>query len=154
MRINSPRFGTIDVDEERIVTFRDGLLGFRDFKRYYLHEPSEQAALKWMQCVDMPALGFVVADPLVFKPDYRVAVAASQLEGLDIDDPRKSQVLVILTVPDDPAKMTANLQGPLVINPVNRLGAQLVLNEEGVTTKYPVLEGLRSLRRSGSNQAV
>ena len=151
MLIDSPRFGQIEVDEERIVTFPEGLLGFRDFKRYYFHEFAPGAALKWMQCVDVPALGFVVSDPLVFKPDYEAPVTTAQLEPLNLPDPADAQVWVILTIPEDPVKMTANLQGPLVVNPHERLGAQIVLNEEGVTTKYPVLEGLAAKGRAECN---
>ena len=151
MLIDSPRFGKIEVEEEGIVTFPEGLLGFRDFKRYYFHETSPPAALKWMQCVDLPALGFVVTDPRVFKPDYKAAVTAAQLEPIRLADPASAQVWVILTIPEDPSMMTANLQGPLVVNRAARLGAQVVLNEEGVTTKYPVLAALEAARRAGGN---
>ncbi|MCD6405433.1 MAG: flagellar assembly protein FliW [Planctomycetes bacterium] len=144
MLIESPRFGTIEVAEERIFTFPDGLLGFRDFKRYYFHEPAPGAALKWMQCIDVPALGFVVTDPRIFKPDYQAAITAAELEALGITDPSQARVWVILTIPEDPARMTANLQGPLVTSPQEHLGVQIVLSEEGITTKYPVLEGLRA----------
>ncbi len=144
MLIESPRFGTIEIAEERIFTFPNGLLGFRDFKRYCFHEPTPGTALKWMQCVDVPALGFVVTDPRIFKPDYRVTITPTGLEAIGITDPAQAEVWVILTIPEDPAKMTANLQGPLVTSPRERLGVQVVLNEEGITTKYPVLEGLRA----------
>lgn len=151
MLINSPRFGTIEVDEEAIITFPEGLLGFRDFKRYYFHEPAPGTAFKWMQCIDLPALGFVVTDPRLFKPDYGVKVASSQLEGLEIEKAEDALVWVILTIPEDPAKMTANLQGPLVINAGRRLGVQLVLSEDDMTTKYPVLEGMKAKGRAVKN---
>jgi flagellar assembly factor FliW len=151
MLIQSPRFGPIEVSEERIVTFPEGLLGFRDFKGYYFHEPAPGAALKWMQCVEVPALGFVVTDPRLFKPDYTVSVAPAQLEGLEMEDPGDSEVWVILTIPEDPRRMTANLQGPLVINAKRRLGAQVVIIEEGVTTKYPVLEGAGAAGNAARN---
>ena len=151
MQINSPRFGMIDVDEREVISFPEGLLGFRDFKRYYFHEAAPGTAFKWMQCVDMPALGFVVTDPRLFKPDYTVKVAPSQLEGLQIENVRDALVWVILTIPEDPTNMTANLQGPLVINTARRLGAQVVLNEDDVTTKYPVLEGLKAKGRAAKD---
>lgn len=143
MLIDTPRFGTLEVAEERIVTFPEGILGFRDFKRYFFHQPSPEAALFWMQSVDLPALAFVVTDPRIFKPDYRVNVTAAQLEPLEIKDPARAVVWVILTIPEDPTKMTANLQGPIVVNAQKRLGAQIVVGEEGVTTKYPVLGGTK-----------
>jgi len=148
MLIETPRFGKLEVDEEKVISFPEGLLGFRDFKRYVFHDPSGKGILLWMQSVDVPTLAFVVADPRLLKQDYEVKVTAAQLEGLDISDPSQAQVWVILTIPEDPTKMTANLQGPLVVNPGRRLGAQVVLNEEGVTTKHPVLEGLKAQGRA------
>lgn len=143
MLIETPRFGKLEVSEEKVLTFPEGLLGFRDFKRFVFHQPAPDAVLLWMQSIELPALAFVVADPRMFKPDYAVNVTAAQLEPLELTDPSKASVWVILTVPEDPTKMTANLQGPLVVNAEKQLGAQIVINEEGVTTKYPVLEGLR-----------
>lgn len=151
MLIQSPRFGTIEAPEERVITFPEGLLGFRDFKHYFFYEPAPGALLKWMQCVDVPALGFVVTDPRLFKPDYAVRVAPSQLVDLRTDDPGDCEVWVILTVPEDPRRMTANLQGPIVVNQKRRLGAQIVLNEEGVTTKYPVLAGAQAAGGAARN---
>ena len=150
MLIETPRFGKMEVSEERVVTFPEGLLGFRDFRRYFFHQPSDSATLLWMQSVDLPALAFVVTDPRAFKPDYKVSVTAAQLEPLEITDPEAAAVWVILTIPDDPSKMTANLQGPLIVNPDKRLGAQIVINEEGATTKYPVIGGLKAGRTACS----
>jgi flagellar assembly factor FliW len=142
MLINSPRLGAIEVDEASIVEFPEGLLGFRDFKRYYFHEPSPASALLWMQCVDLPALGFVVSDPRLFMPDYSIGATAAQLEPIRLEGVEHCQVWVILTIPEDPSKLTANLQGPIVVNVDRKLGAQLVLNEEGMTTKYPVMAAM------------
>ena len=101
--------------------------------------------------MELPALGFVVTDPRLFKPDYRVRVTASHLEGLHMDDFEQARVWVILTIPSDPSMMTANLQGPLVVNFERQLGCQVVLNEEGITTKYPVLAGRKANGRATDN---
>lgn len=143
MFIESPRFGRIEVDEESVVTFPNGLLGFREFKQYVFHGTSPDAILIWMQCVEVPALAFVVVDPRLVKPDYEVKVTPSQLEPIGLTDPAKAQVYVTLTIPQDPTQVTANLQGPIVVNLENRLAAQVVLNDDSATTKYPVLDALR-----------
>jgi len=134
----------MEVEEERIVTFPDGLLGFRDFKRYFFHEPSQGSVLVWMQSLDLPALAFVVIDPRIVRSDYQVKVTAAQLEPIGLSDPSRGRVWVTLTIPEDPLKMTANLLGPIIVNPDARLAAQIVVNDEALTTKYPVLESLRA----------
>ena len=150
MLIETPRFGKLEVKDERIVTFPEGILGFRDFKKYFFHQPSPDTVLFWMQSIELPALAFIVTDPRVFKPDYRVNVTAAQLEPLEMKDPGQASVWVILTIPEDPTKMTANLQGPIIVNAQKRLGAQIVINEEGITTKYPILEGSKGTRAACS----
>jgi flagellar assembly factor FliW len=152
MYMDSPRFGRIEIDEDRVYTFPDGLLGFRDAKRYVFHEPQPNSIITWMQSLDMPALAFVVMDPRLVKPDYEVRVTAAQLEPLGIKEPSKARVWVTLTIPADPSKMTANLLGPLVTNPETRLAAQIVINDESVTTKYPVMENLRAQGRMAAGR--
>lgn len=148
MLVESPRLGRVEVDEKQIVTFPEGLLGFREFKRYFFRESSAGGALLWMQSVEMPALAFIVTDPRIIKPDYQVKATPAQLEPLRITDPSQAEVWVILTIPEDTRKTTANLQGPIIVNRQAGLAAQVVLNEENVTTKYPVLEGLRAHGRA------
>ncbi len=147
MHIDSPRFGRIEFSQNRLVTFPEGMLGFRDYKRYVFHQPVPQSTLVLMQSADVAALAFVVVDPRVIRPGYEVKVTASQLATVELADPGTAVVWVTLTIPPDASRMTANLQGPIIVNPEKRLGAQVVINDDSVTTKYPVLEGLRSQGR-------
>ena len=140
MRINTKRFGELEIDPKNVLTFPNGLLGFKDVRDYILIDPSENSPLKWLQSVDVPELAFVVTDPLLFKPDYEIRIYRTDLEDIEVTDPDHVIQLVIVTVPRDPSKMTANLKGPLLINTENNMGKQLVLDDSEYELKYQLLK--------------
>jgi flagellar assembly factor FliW len=63
------------------------------------------------------------------------------LESLGLESPDEALVLLILTISGERRTATANLQGPLVLNPKRRLGRQLVLQVPGYTTRHSILRG-------------
>lgn len=138
MIVETTRFGKIDIDDQRVITFPKGLLGFPRYKRYILIEPEEDNYFFWFQAVDAPDLAFVVTDPSVFVPTYRVPIKSEQMGELGIDSLDQAQVFVIVNKRGD--LLTGNLQGPLVISVANRLGEQLVLSDRRYTTRVPLVE--------------
>lgn len=134
MLIETSRFGAVEIDESRIIRFREGLLGFPKHKRYALIQTSEDPVFFWLQSVDDAALAFVVCDPLAFVPDYRVTVRAEELASLEMKDAQDCQVLVIVNRVD--GELTANLLGPIVIGARSLLAKQLVLSERRYTTRH------------------
>ncbi len=140
MRIKTKRFGELEVNPENVLTFPNGLLGFKDVHDFILIDPSENSPLKWLQSVTAPELAFVVTDPLLFKPDYEIRIYRTDLEEIEVNNPENVIQLVIVTVPRDPSKMTANLKGPLLINTENNKGKQLVLDDSEYELKYRLLK--------------
>jgi flagellar assembly factor FliW len=139
MKIQTRRFGEIEIDTETIISFPNGILGFPTERRYVLLDPKRDSALKWMQSVDNPELAFVVTDPLLFKPDYEVNVFQADLEDIEVEDATDVAQLVIVTVPRDPGKMTANMKGPLLVNLKNRKAKQIVLDDPNYDLKFRLL---------------
>ncbi len=138
MLLNTTRFGTIDVDAQRIITFPKGLLGFPRFKQFVLIEPNDEGYFWWMQSTETPDLAFVVTDPSLFVSSYRVPLKADQMQELGMNSLEESQVFVIVNKRDQ--VLTGNLQGPLVIHVASRTGSQLVLSDKRFTTRVPLVE--------------
>ncbi len=138
MEIETTRFGRLTVDDERIITFPRGLLGFPDHQRYALIQTSEENYFFWLQCVDQPALAFVVTDPTTFFKDYQVPVRGETQQDLDLTDPEFAQTFVICNKVGE--WLTGNLLGPIVVNAQNRLGQQIVLTERKWTTRQPLMK--------------
>ena len=138
MIVNTSRFGPVEVAEDRVIVFTRGLLGFPEHRRYVLIQPNEEGLFFWLQSADSPELAFVVTDPALFVPDYRVPIKAEQMKVMDLERVEDAQVLVIVNKRG--TTLTGNLQGPLVIHTKNRTGEQMVLSERRYSTRTALLE--------------
>jgi len=139
--IKSKKLGCFEVNEERLIIFKDGLLGFPEAKRYAFMENDKQHPFFWIQAVEDLELTFVVTDPLIFKPDYRPEIPEEELQDLQIHDASTLIILAILSIPhEDPLKLTANLQAPLAINSKTCKGKQIVLNDDCYDLREPVIK--------------
>ena len=143
MQITTSRFGPIQIDPDRLLAFPRGLVGFADATRFVLldavNDVHHQPLFWWLQSVDHPALSFFVTDPKPFLPDYRVTVPANRYALLDLEPEEADAAHVLVVVNKHGDQLTANLQGPLVINGAKKTGLQLISSEAGVTTRVPLL---------------
>jgi flagellar assembly factor FliW len=137
MEIQTSRFGRLEVDDERIMTFPKGLLGFPDRTRFALIQTSEENYFFWLQCVDDAALAFVITDPTTFFKDYEVPLREELQSELNLNDPAAAQVFVICNKVGE--WLTGNLLGPIVVNVENRVAQQVVLTEKKWTTRQPLM---------------
>jgi flagellar assembly factor FliW len=137
MNVHTTRFGTVTIDEDRVITIPAGLLGFSSFRRYTLLQPDDQGLFFWFQSLDAPELAFVVTDPALWVPDYEATIRREQMEALRLERLEDAQVFVIVNKYG--RALTANLQGPVVVNVRNREGVQLVLAERRWTTRHEIV---------------
>lgn len=137
MEVRTTRFGVVEVADDRLIEFPKGLLGFSARKRFCLLQPNDDACFFWLQSVEDPALAFVVTDPSLFVPEYTVPIRAEQMESLRLDRLEDAQVFVIVNKVAD--ALTGNLQGPLVVNTLARVGEQFVLAEKRWNTRHHLL---------------
>lgn len=121
-----------------MLTFPSGLLGFPESRRYVILDHDTAVPFKWLQSLDEPALAFVIIDPDLVLTTYRVEVSAEAMDEVQAQGAEDLSTAVILTIPsDDPSRITANLRGPLLMNPRTRLCKQVVLSDE-VPTRHPL----------------
>jgi flagellar assembly factor FliW len=138
MKCTSTRFGTFEIKDEKVLTFPSGLLGFPERPRYVILDHDTDAPFKWLQSLEDPALAFVIIDPARFHSSYRVEISPEALAEVQGEEAENLTIAVILTIPsDDPGRITANLRGPLLMNPRTRLCKQLVLSDE-FPTRHPL----------------
>lgn len=137
MLIETTRFGRVEIDGSRVITFREGLLGFPAHRRFALIQTTDEAVFLWMQSVDDPALAFLVCDPLAFVPDYQVQIRTDDVKALELQDLTDCRVLAIVNKAD--GHLTANLLGPLVIGAHSLLAKQLVLSDKRYNTRHRLM---------------
>lgn len=141
IKISTKRFGEMEFSEDSVVTVLGGLIGLSGYEKFIIIRYQDDSPFYWLQCVDDPELAVVMVNPLVFKPDYDPPIPLSVNQDLDIQATGELSVFVIVTIPPgNPQGMTANLLGPVVVNPRSRRAKQLVLDDRLYSHRYRVIE--------------
>ena len=138
MIVKTSRFGDKEVPDETLITFPEGVIGFRDATRFVMFECSDDGIFKWLQSCDQPELAFVVAEAGLIVPNYRIAISDKEKQLLKVKNIEDVVVCLILIIPKDPMEATANLLGPLVFNIEERLGMQAVLVNPEYSTRFKI----------------
>ena len=138
MKIATKAYGLIEVNEQQKISFPYGLFGFESYKDYVLLD-AEQQPFFWLQSIDEEQVAFVLINPFIFRPDYEMTIENEDLLPIGISDPGKAIIFSIVTIPGDGSPMTANLQGPLVINRDSRLGIQAILTDSRWKTRHDII---------------
>lgn len=126
-------------DEEVILEFPAGLVGFSELRAFRLFEPSGGYPLKFLQSVAAPEISFACIDVAAIQPQYEVPLGEEDAAVLALESPDEALILALVVIPENPRKMTANLAGPLVINGRTRIGRQIVLNTEKYPLRHPIV---------------
>jgi len=142
MKVNTKVFGQIEVDEKQKINFPLGLLGFDNYKDYVLFD-AEHEPFFWLQSLDDKEIAFILINPFLFRHDYEVNVSNEELEEIGITSPEKALIFVIVTIPQDGNPMTANLQGPLIVNKDNMTAIQAVLPDVRWKTRHDIIAELK-----------
>lgn len=143
MKVATKAYGLIEVDEKQKIVFPRGLFGFENLKNYFLLD-SERQPFYWLQSADVEQVAFILVNPFLFRPDYELNISNEELAEIEILAPEKALVFSIVTIPPDGSPMTANLQGPLILNRDNKTGKQAVLSDARWKTKHDIMEELKS----------
>jgi len=138
MKVNTKAFGLIDVDEKQKINFPEGLFGFEEHNEYVLLDAEHQPFF-WLQSVNDQDVAFILINPFLFRSDYEVNVANEEMAKIGITSPENTLIFVIVTIPQGGSPMTANLQGPLVINKQDMKGMQAVLSDVRWKTRHDII---------------
>ncbi len=143
--IDSKPFGKIEIEERQIIHFSGGLFGFEKYSRYALIEETPDSPFKWLQCLEDKNLAFIVIQPELFTSGYHPIIPPSELKTIKVSKWEEALVMVIVTIPDtDPNLMTANLQGPILINPRELIGGQFISRDDSHPVRKLILENKKT----------
>lgn len=149
MLIKTKHFGEIDLDEDKVLYFENGILGFEDYKKYTLlfdEEDGERSDISWLQSLEEAALAIPVISPFLVKTDYNPEVEDELLKPLGEVNQENIAVLVTITVPAEIERITANLKAPFIINTDTKKGAQIIVDNPEYEVKYLFYEQLKAAK--------
>ena len=140
MKVNTRIFGEIDIDDSKIITFENGIIGFSDLKKFALifdSEKKNKGGISWLQSLEDGNMALPVLDPLIVKPDYSPYIEDEMLNALGKCEDEDYLVLVTVTVPSDIKKITVNLKAPIIINTLTLKANQIISENEEYLIKFP-----------------
>ena len=144
MKVQTSRFGEIVLAEEDRLKVVGGLLGFYGLCDYGEYRPEGLGIFRWLQSLEIPRLAFVMCPAAAIVPDYGISVAAQELSCIGLTSAEDADVYVILTHPEEPSQMTANLLGPIIVNRATRMARQVVLYDTEYSSRHIVFPHLNA----------
>ncbi len=129
MKIKNIQFGEIEFDDEILIQFPDGIIGFENLKRFIIIEDEECRPFRWLISVDEPEIGFAVLEPTLVVSDYY------ERSGFD---PNVYVLFAIVTLNRDISKTSVNLKAPVVIDKAKKSGKQVILEIPEFEVVHPL----------------
>lgn len=139
MKINTRNFGEINVQEEKIITFKEGIPGFENLKKFILIEEKD-SVFHYLQSVEDGEIRFIITDPYCFKKDYQPTIKETYFEKLGGGADDEFSLYVVVTLKDNTQDSTLNLAGPLLIHVEHRSGIQVITEDKDYTTRHKIVE--------------
>lgn len=143
MTINTRLFGEITVNEEKVIHFENGIIGFPDMQNYLIifdKDKGDKSMISWLQSIEEPGYAIPILNPLLVKDDYNPVVNDELLKPLGELDTEETIIFVTITIPSNLENTTVNLKAPIIINAITRQACQIVVENDNYLVKYPVYE--------------
>lgn len=137
-------FGTITIEDEKLITFPEGIVGFPFMNQFALiHDAdNKKSPIMWLQSMEEPEFAMPVIEPNLVVEGYNPIVNDECLAPVGELAPEQIYLLVTITVPSDIEKMSVNLKAPIVINMANNKAVQIIVEDE-YQVKHPIYETLK-----------
>lgn len=153
MKAETKYFGTIDIDDDKIIHFPMGIIGLDEFKNFaliYDSEREERSNISWLQSMDEPLMVMPVINPDEITDEGYHPIIEDELMK-QIGDPADADLLILVTmsIPSDLTQMTANLKAPIIINTTNCKAMQVIVENEDYKVKYNVYDAIERLKKAG-----
>lgn len=140
MKVDTTRFGILEVDENSVISMPRGPLGFEESTRFITIQHRPDTEFRWLQCVDEPSLAFVVVDPSVFVENYDIEISDAEAEMLHLTNEGDAFVLAIATITNSGHTITLNLVAPVVVNSKTMTGMQVILQDNRYSVRHQLTE--------------
>lgn len=146
-------FGTIDIEDDKIIHFPMGIIGFENLKNFALifdSEREERSKISWLQSMEEPLMVLPVINPIDIMDEYS-PIIEDELTKI-IGNPADADILIFvsMSIPSDITKMTANLKAPFIINTVDRKAMQVIVENQDYEIKHNVYDAIEKIKAKES----
>lgn len=154
MLVKSKFFGDVDIEDDKVITLVNGLLGFEDYTKFVILYDSDKSGgdtISWLQSTEEQTLALPVVNPLFIKEGYNPVINDELLEPLGEVGEDGYFVLVTMRIPHNPKDVSCNLKAPIIINPATLLGSQIVAENEDYDVRYNIYESVQALKEKAGD---
>jgi flagellar assembly factor FliW len=144
VKVNTTRFGELQVNKEDVISLPEGLLGFENLKKFFVVDPGDSTLILWLQSIEDEKIAFPIIEPKIFKPDYVAKLLPADMNSVELESLAQAKIYSILTIPADITQMSANLKAPIVINNEKKVAKQIVLQDSKLSVRYEMYKDLKS----------
>lgn len=139
MKIDTKFFGEVEISNNDVINFYNGIPGFEDYKKYVIFSIDENSILKCLQSTENKNVCLVIINPWDYFSDYQVELSDEEIKNLEIEKEEDVQVYNVLTIRHD--RITANLLAPIIVNVLKKKGKQIILSN----TDYKIRQEIKCL---------
>jgi flagellar assembly factor FliW len=137
MKVQSSRFGTIELDDQEIINFPAGLIGFPDETSFVMLRPKPDSPIAWLHSTQTAWFALPVVSAEALQADLGGTISeAGKASGI-VANHESFAVMAVLNAPGAGAPASVNLMAPIVVNADTRQGAQLLLETSNYSTQEP-----------------
>ena len=142
MKIDTKYFGNIEIGEEKIIHFENGVLGFEDYKEYTIlyDNEKEKSFFSWLQSIEESSLAFPIVNPFNVVENYNPQINDDMLESIGGIQDEDIVVFLMATIPEDVKQASVNMKAPLIINASSRKGVQIIVEGQEYEIKHKLLK--------------
>ena len=141
MKIQTVRFGEVEIEKERIFKFVLPIIGFNDLQDFVILDLNKDNFFKWLQSVEDPALAFPIVSVFSMNIDYSIDIPDNVIEMLKIKNVESLLVMNIASIPqNNPQGTTINLLAPIIFNLDESLAGQVILSGSGYDISFPLFK--------------
>ena len=152
MQIETVRFGTVEIDETKLITFSEGIPGLEEYCKYALLQFEESYPIIWLQSVQEGGVCLPVLDTFAVLTEYVFDIADEDVKDLELKGPEELHVVSVVVIPEDIQSMTANLAAPIIINTVSGKAKQIMLSRSDYNVRAPIFADIcQSINKGGGD---
>ncbi|MBU3170220.1 flagellar assembly protein FliW [Clostridium estertheticum] len=133
--------GVKTYSDEDVIVFKKGLPGFKELKNFIIFPLESNEVFSILHSIEDSEVGLVLVSPFTIAADYEFKIPDTYTKELQIASPEQVLVLTTVTLSSKIENMTTNLKAPIIINIKEKLGEQLILDNDKYKIKEPLFKG-------------
>lgn len=131
------KLGILDIEEEEIIEFENGLPGFENLRKFSLISRTDTEPIKWLISLEDGRIALPVIDPWLIVEDYSLNLDNETVKTLE--NPKADRTLVLAVIDLHSKNVSVNLAAPIIVNLDKAIGVQAIIDDTRYTVKHPLM---------------